>query len=150
MSDANPSDLGFGDTLALARLAWIREMSARLERSGFADYRRSDAFVVRRLARSAMTIGTLGIELSMTRQGARKVVDTLIERGYAHLERDESDARKSRVTLTRRGHDYARTIVHVIATMNAELRASVGARALDETARVLNRLRQDFSSSPHS
>ena len=150
MREAAAEVLGFGDSLALARQAWILEAGKRLSREGFADYRRSDAFIMRRLQHAPSTLGALGHDLAMTRQGARKIVDTLLERGYARLEPDPSDARKSRVILTRRGANYARAITNVIAEMNAELRNSVGERALENATRVLRQLRRDFSATDDS
>jgi DNA-binding MarR family transcriptional regulator len=142
--EATDEMLGFGDSLALARRAWILEAGSRLQREGFAGYRRSDAFIMRRLQRAPSTLGALGDDLAMTRQGARKIVDTLLERRYAILEPDPSDARKSQVVLTKRGASYARAIANVIAAMNAELRESVGERALDSATQVLRQIRHDF------
>ena len=150
MSEVSDEVLGFGDSLALARLAWIRETAARLEQKGFAEYRRSDAFVLRRLHRSPSSLGTLGGELAMTRQGARKIIDTLVERGYARIAPDPADARKSNVVLTKRGGNYARAIQNVIAAMNAELHDDVSERDLESAARVLRVLRHLFTETRSS
>jgi DNA-binding MarR family transcriptional regulator len=142
--ETSDDNLGFGDSLALARRGWILEATNRLHQKGFPDYRRSDAFVVRRLRRSSASLGVLGAELSITRQGARKVVDTLVKRGYARIESDQTDARRSQVVLTRRGTNYARAIVEVIARMNAEVRDHVGEQEFENAVRVLGQLRHDF------
>lgn len=144
MIETGDETLGFGDSLALARRGWILEAANRLHQKGFPEYRRSDAFIVRRLRRSSASLGALGAELSMTRQGARKVVDTLVERGYALIEPDQNDARRSQVVLTRRGANYARAIVEVIARMNAEVRDHVGEQEFESALRVLGQLRHEF------
>jgi len=137
--------LAFGDALALARRNWIRESAARLAMRGFDDYRRSDAFVVRQLARHSSPLGELGKNLAMTRQGGRKVVDGLVSRGYARVERDESDARKIVVTLTARGERYCHAIIDVIDEMNDEVRESADANDLAGSLRVLNIVHSKFS-----
>jgi len=149
MSIAGAESLGFGDELALARRAWIIEAGRRLEREGFPGYRRSDAFIMRRLQRASSSLGALGEELTMSRQGARKVVDTLVERGFVLLEADPADARKSRVVLSKKGTNYARAIVGAIASMNKELLEGVGEDDFDSAMRVLGQIRRDFPTSAH-
>ncbi|MGH2888162.1 MAG: MarR family winged helix-turn-helix transcriptional regulator, partial [Solirubrobacteraceae bacterium] len=90
----------FGDLLALARQSWVRQMADGLERAGFHDYRRSDAAVVRLLAREPLTVGRLGAIVGVTRQASRKLADGLERRGYARTARDGGDARKLVVSLT--------------------------------------------------
>ena len=41
----------FGDLLGLTRQSWVGQMTSRLERRGYADYRRSDAAAMRMLGR---------------------------------------------------------------------------------------------------
>lgn len=127
----------FGDLLALARLSWVRRMEARLSERGHAGYRRSDALVMRLLSRGPLSIGRLGSLLGVSRQAARKVVDTLAERGYARTERDRSDSRKLNVVLTEEGESYARAVIEVIRTLNAELASEVTPSDLAAANRVL-------------
>jgi DNA-binding MarR family transcriptional regulator len=150
MIEVEGGALAFGDWLALARRTWVRAIAARLAPKGFAEYRRSDAYVTRVLQLSALSLGTLGAELSMTRQGARKVVDGLVARGYARIHADEVDARKSMVELTPSGRDYARAIVSVIATMNDELLGIVGKRDLETATRLLELVHDNFAAATTS
>jgi DNA-binding MarR family transcriptional regulator len=115
----------FGDLLGLARQSWIGQMTSRLERLGYADYRRSDAAASRMLWQNPLPVGRLGASLGVTRQAARKVADGLEQRGYATTERDSRDTRQLNVTLTQLGRDYALAIIVVIAELNREVAGRV-------------------------
>jgi DNA-binding MarR family transcriptional regulator len=115
----------FGDLLALTRQSWLGQMTSRLERLGYVDYRRSDAAAIRMLWRGPLPIGHLGTGLGVTRQAARKVADGLEQRGYATTERGSRDTRQLNVTLTQAGRDYARAITAVIDELNREVAGRV-------------------------
>ncbi|MGH2856563.1 MAG: MarR family winged helix-turn-helix transcriptional regulator [Solirubrobacteraceae bacterium] len=127
----------FGDLLALARRSWVRQMADGLERAGFPDYRRSDAAIVRLLARGGLTVGRLGELIGVTRQAARKLADGLERRGYARTERDELDARKLLLSLTPQGVAYARAIVVTIDALGRELAERVAPEQLEAAEAVL-------------
>jgi DNA-binding MarR family transcriptional regulator len=110
----------FGDLLALARHSWVRQMAERLDRLGYADYRRSDAMALRMLSRGPVSVGRLGAELGVTRQAARKVIDGLEQRDYVRTERDAHDSRVLNVILTPAGAAYARAVIEVIYALNRE------------------------------
>ncbi|HUB22203.1 MAG TPA: MarR family transcriptional regulator [Streptosporangiaceae bacterium] len=123
-AESNPT-YRFGDLLGLARQSWVGQMASRLERYGYADYRRSDAAALRMLWQGPLPVGRLGAVLGVTRQAARKVADGLEQRGYATTERDSRDTRQLNVTLTPVGRDYARAIIHIIEQLNREVAAQV-------------------------
>jgi PAS domain S-box-containing protein len=127
----------FGDLLALTRQSWLGQMTSRLERLGFADYRRSDAAALRMLGRGPLPVGQLGTVLGVTRQAARKVADALEQRGYATTERDPRDTRQLNVTLTQLGRDYARAITAVISELNREVAGRVSPAQLAAADAVL-------------
>ena len=123
-AESNPT-YRFGDLLGLTRQSWVGQMASRLERYGYADYRRSDAAALRMLWQGPLPVGHLGAVLGVTRQAARKVADGLEQRGYATTERDARDTRQLNVTLTPVGRDYARAIIQVIEQLNREVAARV-------------------------
>ncbi len=127
----------FGDLLALARQSWIGQMTSRLERLGYADYRRTDSAAVRMLWRGPLPVGHIGAAMGVTRQAARKVVDGLEQRGYVTTERDSRDSRQLNVTLTPAGRDYARAVVTVMAELNWEIAGRVSAAQLAAADTVL-------------
>ncbi len=118
--DVHDTPVLFGDLLALARQSWVRQMTERLEQLGYADYRRSDAVVARRLLRGPTAVGQLGVALGVTRQAARKIVSGLEQRQFVVTGRDPRDSRRVTVALTPAGEAYARSVVDVIGALNRE------------------------------
>jgi len=127
----------FGDLLALTRQSWLGQMTSRLERLGYADYRRTDAATLRMLWRGPLPVGRLGPGLGVTRQAARKVADGLEQRGYATTERDSRDTRQLNVTLTQLGRDYAIAVTGVIEELNREVAGRVSPAQLAAADAVL-------------
>src|SRR5580704_15690913 len=127
----------FGDLLALTRQSWVGQMTSRLERLGYAGYRRSDAAAFRMLWQSPLPVGRLGASLGVTRQAARKVADGLEQRGYATTERDPRDTRQLNVALTELGRDYALAIILVISELNREVAGRVSPAQLAAADAVL-------------
>jgi DNA-binding MarR family transcriptional regulator len=127
----------FGDLLALTRQSWLGQMTSRLERLGYADYRRTDAAALRMLWRGPLPVGRLGPGLGVTRQAARKVADGLEQRGYATTGRDSRDTRQLNVTLTQLGRDYAIAVIGVIEQLNREIVGRVSPAQLAAADAVL-------------
>ncbi|HTZ22487.1 MAG TPA: MarR family winged helix-turn-helix transcriptional regulator [Streptosporangiaceae bacterium] len=127
----------FGDLVALARLSWVNEITSRLERLGYAGFRRGDAAVMRVLSRGPLPVGRLGAGLGVSRQAARKIADTLEQRGYATTERDSRDSRQLNVTLTPVGRDYARAVIAITEELNQEVARRVGPAQLAAADSVL-------------
>jgi DNA-binding MarR family transcriptional regulator len=127
----------FGDMVALARQSWLGQMTSRLEALGYPGYRRGDAAVVRALWRGPLPVGRLGAVLGVSRQAARKVADTLEQRGYATTERDSRDTRQLNVTLTPAGRDYAHAVTVTIAQLNQEVARQVSPADLAAADTVL-------------
>jgi DNA-binding MarR family transcriptional regulator len=127
----------FGDLLALARLHWVGQMAAGLERRGYPDYRRSDAGAVRTLLGGPVPVGQVGRTLAVSRQAARKVVDGLERRGLVTTSPDGRDGRRVTVTLTPAGEEYARAVVATIDELHAELARQVSPDDLATARAVL-------------
>jgi DNA-binding MarR family transcriptional regulator len=127
----------FGEMLALARQSWVGQMTSRLERLGYVDYRRSDAGALRMLWQGPRPIGYLGEVLGVTRQAARKVADGLEQRGYVTTQRDSRDTRQLNVTLTQLGRAYTLAIILVIEQLNREVAAQVSPAQLAAADAVL-------------
>jgi len=127
----------FGDLLALTRQSWLGQMTSRLERVGYTDYRRTDAAAMRMLWRGPLPVGQIGAGLGVTRQAARKVADGLEQRGYATTERDSRDTRQLNVIITQAGRDYTRAITAVITELNREVAARVSPAELAAADTVL-------------
>jgi DNA-binding MarR family transcriptional regulator len=136
----------FGDLLAQARERWIRVMDQRLGALGFHDYRRSDPLVMRSLRSGEVSLGGLGVRLGVTRQAARKVVNGLVERGYAQVTTSSEDSRRRLVNLTPRGRDYLAAVVATLGAMHDEVVDSVDPQQLAAAYSVLESVRDTFSA----
>jgi DNA-binding MarR family transcriptional regulator len=127
----------FGDLVALARKSWLDEVTSRLERLGFAGFRRGDTAVMRVLSLGPLPVGRLGSGLGVTRQAARKIADALEQRGYATTERDSRDTRQLNVSLTPAGRDYARAVIAITEELNGEVARRVSPAQLAAADAVL-------------
>ncbi|MGH9105480.1 MAG: MarR family winged helix-turn-helix transcriptional regulator [Acidimicrobiales bacterium] len=129
-----------GDILALARASWVHQMARSLAALGYDDYRRSDTAVMRMLMSGPVPITRLGVVQGVTRQAARKAVASLEQRGYAVLERDESDSRQRNAVLTDAGRLYASAVVSVVHDLNYQATAGLTTNelvALDSALRAI-------------
>jgi DNA-binding MarR family transcriptional regulator len=136
----------FGDLLAQARERWIRAMAQRLGALGFHDYRRSDPLVMRSLRNGEVSLGGLGVTLGVTRQAARKVVNGLVERGYAQVTTSSEDSRRRLVNMTPRGRDYLAAVVATLRALHDEVVDHVDPQQLASAYSVLEFVRDTFSA----
>jgi DNA-binding MarR family transcriptional regulator len=128
----------FGDLLALARASWARQMAVALAELGYADYRRTDAALLRMLRRvGPLAISAIGTRLGVTRQAARKLADGLQQRGYATDARSLRDGRVVVVTLTEAGAAYADALLDVVVRLNRAFASRVSESDLVVTDTVL-------------
>lgn len=137
MDPASTGGYRFGDALALARLGWVRQLSDRLARQGFAGYRRTDAAMVRIVGSGPRSVGETGAALGVTRQAARKLIAGLERRGYAATARDPADTRVVRTSLTAEGRRYARAIAAAVADLERDLEQRVTPQQLAAADAVL-------------
>lgn len=132
-----PRPYRFGDLLALARREWIRQVAGRVGEAGYADYRPTDAPVLRLLRQGALPIGQLAEAIGVTRQAARQLADGLVNRGYAVLTSDPGDGRRRMVVLTPRGEDYGRAVWEAQDKLNDSVCRRLSARDLAVADSVL-------------
>jgi DNA-binding MarR family transcriptional regulator len=141
MTADSTTRLLFGDLLAMTRERWIRAMAQRLGALGFEDYRRSDPLVLRSLRSGEVSLGSLTEIIGLTRQGARKVVSGLVDRGYARVTSSTSDSRRRMVALTPRGREYLAAVVATLRALNDEIVDGVDAGQLSAAYSVLEHVR---------
>jgi DNA-binding MarR family transcriptional regulator len=122
-------------------------MAQRLEALGYHDYRRSDPLVMRLLRSGEVALGSLGQTLGVTRQGARKVVDGLVERDYAMVSASPLDSRRRIVSLTPKGREYLSAVVATLRSLNDEVTAHVDADELVAAYSVLEYVKDAFDVS---
>ncbi|MEO8374902.1 MAG: MarR family transcriptional regulator [Sphingomonas bacterium] len=114
-------------------------MRAALEREGYDDIPASGLYIIGGLALGGggVPIRRLVKELSISKQAAGQLVDTLVTRGYLQRTPDEADRRQLIVTLTQRGRAAAETQTTARQAIDAALLSRVGISDLDGTRRTL-------------
>ncbi len=78
--------------------------------------------------------------LGVTKQAVSQMVETLVNRGYLERERDPSDRRRLKISLTAQGHTAGTVGRAAIQQVDRELAARVGAAAIARTRATLSAL----------
>ena len=103
---------GSGAGLALLLLGSYRRLAdtviAELAERGYQDVRASHDFAMRAIQSGADTAAELGRRLALTKQGATRIIEALLERGYIAREPDPRDARRKRLQVTPLGAEVMR------------------------------------------
>jgi DNA-binding MarR family transcriptional regulator len=132
---------------AALRQAWVgyrRRLDAEMAAAGFGDDAFPDGRVLRICARRpGTTIAEIGRELSITRQGAAKLVASLRERGYVVLAPSPTDRREKLVELTHRAVDYLDAHRAAARKIEQALRAELGSDAIEGLNRIVDALEDD-------
>lgn len=100
MSSADETD--FGILLNLAFGAFKDQLHRHLARAGFDDVGPSFGYVFRLLAESPLSLREVADRLEITPQGALKVVNEMVAKGYVERRDDAADGRVKRLSLTPR------------------------------------------------
>lgn len=133
-----------GAELALLLLGGFRSMAdevhAELARSGHEGVRPSHEFALRAVDEGADTATELGRSLSVSKQGAAKVIVALERLGYLEREADPHDARLKRLRVTARGHDMMTLGATLFTEVRERWAAQIGAERLDALEADLARL----------
>jgi DNA-binding MarR family transcriptional regulator len=122
------SGLDIGILLGLAYSTFVDRLHVAMEAAGFDDLGSSFGYVFRALADRPLMLREVAERLGMTAQGALKIIDEMVERGYVERTPDPSDGRAKRLGLSRRGRDALRTARAFHASFEATMRADHGAR----------------------
>src|SRR4051812_30770371 len=108
----------------------VRETGAR-------DMRPAFGFVIRAVAAEEPTVGRLAEMLGVSRQAASKVSDEMVRRGYLLRGADPADRRRTRLRLSAKGRRVRERAAAESETIEAELRAAAGDRAVRGLRRAL-------------
>lgn len=92
----------FGVLLNLAYGAFKAELHAVMEKDGFDDLGSSFGYVFRLLEKGPATLRDVAAHLDITSQGALKVVDDMVRKGYLERRDHPDDGRLKLLVLTDR------------------------------------------------
>ena len=94
---------------AIAYRQLITDLHAELARRGWTDVRPAYGFALLALREGPLSSGELGVLMGMTKQASSKLVEALVDAGYARRGASIGDARVRPIELTDRGRDLQKT-----------------------------------------
>ncbi len=100
LATEEPDD--FGILLGLAYQRFVDALNHHLRERGFADLGSSFGYVLRALAAQPLTATQLASRLHLTPQGAARIVDDMVRRGYVERQLDPRDGRARQLVLAPR------------------------------------------------
>jgi DNA-binding MarR family transcriptional regulator len=132
----DPADADLSLASLFAGWALADELQRRIAADGFEDSRFADGVLFQHLVAGPVTISTLAEKLGVTQQAASKSIADLSNRGYVSRRPDPADARARIVVLTDRGQAVIEAARKHRATLDTELRQTLGDAKVDK-ARLL-------------
>lgn len=104
----------------------IRELGER----GYDDVRASHDFAMRAIESGADNATELARRLAVTKQGAARTIETLLERGYLDREVDPADARRKRLRVTPLGSAVMREGEAIFDELRRQWERTLGKKEL--------------------
>ena len=100
--------------------------TAELAAKGYEDVRPAHDFAMRAIDAGATNASELGRRMSITKQAATKVIETLLDRGYISREPDSDDARRKLLSVTPLGRDVMREGERVFNQLRSRFQRQIG------------------------
>jgi DNA-binding MarR family transcriptional regulator len=132
--------LDFGILLGLAYQSFVEELQTHMRARGFSDMGPSFGYVLRAVAAEPLTATQLGARLHLTPQGAAKIVDDMVRRGYLERRADPEDGRARLLVLATRGQLALRTARAFHRAFERRFARSYGADAAEAVRAALEAL----------
>ena len=142
MPDEEPDELNIGLMLYLPYRALENRVFQALAEAGYGDVTPAQARVFQRIGPNGTRLTELAEAAQVTKQTAGFLVDQLERAGYVERTLDPSDARARLVRITERGAATVPIGAKVIAEIEAEWAAHIGARRMGQLRDALTRLRE--------
>lgn len=139
MSD---EELNTGLLLFIPYRAMETRVFAELAAAGYADFTPAQARIFQRIAPEGSRLTELAEAAQVTKQTAGFLVDQLERAGYVERAPDPRDARARLVRVAARGREAVPVAAAVVAKVEAEWTAHLGARKMAQLRRILAELRE--------
>ena len=124
--------------LSMAVTVALDELHEELARRGHPNLRPVHGYALNAVSNGADTASALAPVLSMTKQGAAKVVQLLLEEGYLiEVAASDGDARRKPLALTARGREVIDLSERLQDGIEASWEEIAGARSVATARRVL-------------
>ena len=106
---ADDVQLPLARLFAIAYRQLITDLHAELARRGWTDVRPAYGFALLALREGPLSSSELGVLMGMTKQAASKLVEALLEAGYARRGEPIGDGRVRPIELTDHGRQFQET-----------------------------------------
>jgi len=142
------------DDVPLARLlaAGLRlvvdAMHEQLAAGGHPGLRPAHGFALNAVGAAGATTTEVGALLGMTKQGAAKLVQSLVDTGYLRRRPHPGDARAQLLVLTARGKQALRLAATAQHGIEQQLQDKLGEADVQALRRVLRRLHEEGEGIP--
>jgi DNA-binding MarR family transcriptional regulator len=130
----------FGLLLHSAFGAFKKGLHAHLAKAGYDDLGSSFGFVFRKLDAGPMMLRALAEQLDMTPQGALKIVNDMVAKGYLERLEDVADGRVKQLVLTAR----ARKVMALAAAFHHDFETRLGQRLGSKAAETTRKALEDI------
>ncbi|HVK20705.1 MAG TPA: MarR family transcriptional regulator [Actinokineospora sp.] len=108
-----------------------------LRERGYTDVSQADTALLANLDAGGTTMSALARRTGVTRQAVSKQVALLQQEGYVDREPDPADSRAVLVLRTGKGEQLLRDALDIVAAIEADYRAHLGAERADELKKLL-------------
>lgn len=136
-----PEPLNLGLLLLLPYRSMEARVFAALAAAGFDDFTPAQARVFQRIAPGGSRLTDLAEQAQITKQSAGFLVDQLARAGYVERAPDPTDARARLVRIAPRGARAVPLAAAIVAEVEAEWAAHLGAGRVDQLREILTDLR---------
>ena len=136
-----PEPLNLGLLLLLPYRSMEARVFAALAAAGFDDFTPAQARVFQRIAPGGSRLTDLAEQAQITKQSAGFLVDQLARAGYVERAPDPTDARARLVRIAPRGARAVPLAATIVAEVEAEWAAHLGADRLARLREILTDLR---------
>ena len=130
-----PGEVPLVRLLSMAVAVGLDGLHRELAAAGHPELRPVHGFALNAVAGGARTASDLARALRMTKQGAAKIVASLVDRGYLELLPVDDDARVKPLSLTRRGRSAIEASVAIQKGIERRWAAVLG----DDEVRAMRR-----------
>ena len=99
--------------LSMALRTSLETLHSDLAKAGFPELKPTHGYAINAIDRGVTTASALAVSLGMTKQGAAKVLQLLVDEGYVRQGVDPRDSRNRPFSLTRRGRAAVKASVRI-------------------------------------
>lgn len=120
--------------LSMAVTVALEELHKELDRAGHGALRPIHGFALNAVLNGRNTASQMAPVLGMTKQGAAKLAQGLVDAGYlAPDDSGDEDARRKPLVLTHKGHEAVRLAVEIQERIATDWAEAVGSRQMATT-----------------